>query len=80
MSVTLFGFLRSNLSATCSMYFKPPAASKIEAQVTTAKMINITVTGGEEGGIWKINTSMTKPMPETTPRPMPPYREPMLEH
>ena len=40
--MTRFGFLRSTRSATCSMYFKPPAASRMEAHVTTAKMINMT--------------------------------------
>lgn len=75
--VTRFGFFLKIRSATCSIYFKPPAASNIEAQVTTAKMISITVTGGEVGGILKINTSITKPIPDTTPNPIPPYREPM---
>ncbi|CSB09784.1 Uncharacterised protein [Vibrio cholerae] len=77
INVTRFGFLRSMRSATCSMYFKPPAASRIEAQVTTARMINITVIGGEVGGILKTKTSITKPIPETTPSPIPPYREPI---
>lgn len=77
MSVTRLGFLRSIFSATCNMYLRPPAASSIEAQVTTARMISMTVTGGEVGGILKTKTSTTKPIPETTPKPMPPYREPM---
>lgn len=39
------GLLRKIRSAICSINFRPPAASKIDAQVTTDRMINITSTG-----------------------------------
>ena len=74
--VTRLGLLRNIRSAICSMYFSPPAASKIDAHVTTARIINITVMGGEVGGMRKINTSTNRPNPETTPSPIPPKRLP----
>ena len=75
--VIRFGFLRKNFSAIWSMYLRPPAASKIAAQHTTAMMISITCTGGEAGGILKMNTSIKRPIPDITPNPIPPYLLPI---
>jgi len=40
-------------------------------------IMSITVIGGDVGGIWNTKTSIARPMPEITPRPIPPYRLPI---
>lgn len=73
----LLGFLRRIFSAICKRYLRPPEASNIEAQQTTAMIMSITSTGGLDGGILRMNTSIARPSPEIAPKPKPPKRLPI---
>ena len=59
-------------SAICNINFKPPAASSTDAQVTTARMMSITSIGAFPTGIRNTKTSIARPIPDTTPNPIPP--------
>jgi hypothetical protein len=51
-------------------------ACSVADAATTATMVSITSTGGLPGGRPKMNTSITMPMPPSSPSATPPLRAP----
>ena len=73
---TYLGLRRSNFSAACSITSSPPEACSVAEAATTAMMVSITSTGGLPGGSPKAKTRITRPMPPSRPRAIPPLRAP----